>query len=103
MSDQYPTQPGPPGWGQPGQLQPVPPAGQGPPSAWPSGQMDRPHGSFTAVVGGYGGVGLTLHIVATVLTLGMWVPVLATYLIGWRKRTVTLHVSDGVVVRVESS
>jgi hypothetical protein len=29
----------------------------------------------------------------------MWLPVLATYLIGWRKRTVTLHVSDGVVVR----
>jgi uncharacterized membrane protein len=65
--------------------------------------VDRPHGSFTAVIGGYGGVGLTLHIVATVLTLGMWLPVLATYLVGWRERTVTLHISDGVVARVESS
>jgi uncharacterized membrane protein len=65
--------------------------------------VDRPHGSFTAVIGGYGGVGLTLHSVATVLTLGMWLPVLATYLVGWRERTVTLHISDGVVARVESS
>ena len=55
------------------------------------------------MIGGYGGVGLTLHIVATVLTLGMWLPVLATYLVGWRERTVTLHISDGVVARVESS
>jgi uncharacterized membrane protein len=55
------------------------------------------------VIGGYGGVGLTLHILVTVATLGMWLPVLATYLIGWRKWTVTLHVSDGMVVGVESS
>ena len=103
MSDQYPTQPGAPGWGQPGQLQPMPRPRQGPPATRPSGHVDRPHGSFTAVIGGYGGVGLALHIVATVLTLGMWVPVLVTYLIGWRKRTVMLHVSDGVVIRVESS
>jgi hypothetical protein len=103
MSDQYPTVPGPPGWSQPGQLHPRPPAGHGPPVTWPSGQVDRPHGSLTAVIGGYGAAGLILHIVATFLTLGMWLPVLVTYLIGWRKRTVTLHVADGVVVRVESS
>jgi hypothetical protein len=42
-----------------------------------------------------------MHLVATVLSLGGWSPILIMHLIGWRRRGVTVHVVNGVVVRTE--
>jgi hypothetical protein len=85
-------------------LDPIPPA---PPAsllrAVPTKLVPaRPHGSYITTVGGYGSAGLVLHIAATVLTLGAWLPVFITYLIGWRRRVVTFQIADGALIRVDS-
>jgi hypothetical protein len=59
------------------------------------------NGNFTISVGGYHGAGLLLHILATVLTFGLWLPIFITYLIGWRTRIISVHVLNGVVVARE--
>jgi hypothetical protein len=59
------------------------------------------NGNFTISVGGYHSAGLLLHILATVLTLGLWAPIFVMYLIGWRSRMVSVHVLNGVVVARE--
>jgi hypothetical protein len=97
MSDQYPTQPGAPGWCHPASSS----------RCRRQGKAHRPGGSAARLLH-RGGQRLRRRGLGAAhrgdgADLGMWLPVLATYLIGWRKRTVTLHVSDGVVVRVESS
>jgi hypothetical protein len=58
------------------------------------------NGNFPVSVGGYGSAGLIIHTGLTILSVGLWLPVLITYLVGWRKRTVVVNVANGVVVGV---
>lgn len=55
-------------------------------------------GNFPVTVGGYGPAGLIIHIGLTLVTVGVWLPVLVTYLVGWRKRIIIVNISDGIVV-----
>jgi uncharacterized membrane protein len=66
----------------------------------PAQVPERLNGNFVVEVGGYETAGLILHVAATVVTLGAWLPVFVTYLIGWRKRIITVHIMNGVVMRV---
>lgn len=59
------------------------------------------NGNFPVNVGGYGPAGLIIHIGLTVVSLGAWAPVLITYLVGWRKRTLIVNIANGVVVGVQ--